>query len=176
MAKMISRRAVAVTLGVLALTLAGGGIAVAQTTTAAQPVAQTGQPDARAAASSQQPVPTAAEVAQARAALKKKVGPSYVAGSTSFAVVNSDGTLARGHDVASATRYGPGEYQVVFHRSLARGAYVATIGGATDCCIPPAGEITVAPRLITPNAVFVQTYGSNGAPADRPFHLAVFTR
>lgn len=43
MARFISGRAAAVTFSVLALTLTGGGIAVAQTTTA-KPAAQTGQP------------------------------------------------------------------------------------------------------------------------------------
>ncbi|WP_320065139.1 hypothetical protein [Micromonospora sp. RTGN7] len=176
MAKFISRRAVAVTFGVLALTLAGGGIAAAQTT-AVKPAAQTEQPGARAVVQSGQPVPTAAEAAQAKAALKAKkdVSPSFVAGSTSFAVVSSAGVLLRGHDVVSVTKYGPGQYQVIFNRSLLRGGYVATIGTTTDCCLPPAGEVSAAPRLATPNGIFVQTHSSAGVAADRPFHLAVFT-
>ncbi|MFI1192525.1 hypothetical protein ACH4T9_04505 [Micromonospora sp. NPDC020750] len=173
MARFISGRAAAVTFGVLALTLTGGGIAAAQTTTA-KPAAQTGQPGARPAARVGQPTVTPAEAAQARAALRD-VSPSFVAGSTSFAVVSSAGVLLRGHDAVSATRYGPGQYQVIFNHSLVRGAYVANVGDAANCCVPPAGEVSVAPRLGTPNGVFVQTVDSTGAPSDRPFHLAVFT-
>ncbi|WP_229399440.1 hypothetical protein [Micromonospora okii] len=175
MGTFISRKAAAVTFGVLALTLAGGGIAAAQPTTAVKPAAQAGQPGARPAAPSGQPVPTRAEAAAARAALKKGVGASYIAGSTSFAVVSSAGGLLRANDAVSATRYGPGQYQVVFNRSLTRGAYVATVGTTTDCCIPAAGEISVAPRLGTPNGVYIQTYDLTGVPTDVPFHLAVFT-
>ncbi|MFC8846269.1 MULTISPECIES: hypothetical protein [unclassified Micromonospora] len=176
MARFISRRAVAVTFSALVLTLAGGGIAAAQTTTAVKPAAQTGQPgDRNTAPSSGQPQVTPAEAAAAKAALKKGVSPSYVNGSTSFAVVSSTGTLLRWRDAVSATKYGPGQYQVIFNRSLTSAAFVATIGTTDSCCIPPAGEISVAPRLGTPNGVFVQTYDSTGAPADRPFHLAVFT-
>ncbi|WP_431913889.1 hypothetical protein [Micromonospora carbonacea] len=175
MARIISRRAVAVTFGALVLTLAGGGIAAAQTTTAARPAAQTGQPGGSAVAPSGQPQPTVAEAAAAKAAMTKGVSPSYVNGSTSFAVVSSAGTLLRSRDAVSATKYGPGQYQVIFNRSLTSAAFVATIGTTDSCCIPPAGEISVAPRLATPNGVFVQTYDSTGAPADRPFHLAVFT-
>ncbi|GGL87131.1 MULTISPECIES: hypothetical protein [Micromonospora] len=177
MAKLFSRRSVAVAVGVLALTLAGGGIAAAaQPTTATKTAIDSAQPGLRAAANGGQPQVTPEEVRQAKAALKKSVGTNYVNGSTSFAVVGAAGNLIRGNDAVSATKYGPGQYQVLFNRNLTRGAYVATIGTDTDCCIPPAGEISVAPRLITPNAVFVQTYDSSGVPSDRPFHLAVFTR
>ncbi|MFI0791283.1 hypothetical protein ACH4OY_01070 [Micromonospora rubida] len=175
MARLISGRAVAVTFGVLALTLAGGGIAAAAQTTTAKPAAQTGQPGTRPAAPAGQPTVTPAEAAQARAALREGVSPSFVAGSTSFAVVSSAGVLLRGRDSVSATRYGPGQYQVIFNHTLVRGGHVANIGDAVDCCIPPAGEVSVAPRLGTPNGVFVQTFNSAGAPSDRPFHLAVFT-
>ncbi|TDC49774.1 hypothetical protein E1258_26965 [Micromonospora sp. KC207] len=175
MARLISRRAVAVTFGALVLTLAGGGIAAAQTATAAKPAAQSGQPGDHAAAPAGQPQVTAAEAAAAKAALKEGVSPSYINGSTSFAVVSSTGVLLRSRDAVSATKYGPGQYQVIFNRSLTKAAFLATIGTTDDCCVPPAGEISVAPRLSTPNGVFVQTYDSAGVPADRPFHLAVFT-
>ncbi|MCI4064685.1 hypothetical protein MRQ36_19755 [Micromonospora sp. R77] len=177
MAKFISRRAVAVTFGALVLTLAGGGIAAAQTTTAARPAAQTGQPGvgSGAAARSGQPPVTPARAAAAKAALKKGVSPSFINGATSFGVVSSAGTLLRSRDAVSATKFGAGQYEVIFNRSLTRAAYVATVGTTQDCCIPPAGEISVAPRLSTPNGVFVQTYDSAGNPADLPFHLAVFT-
>ncbi|MER7166249.1 hypothetical protein ABT336_09310 [Micromonospora sp. NPDC000207] len=177
MAKFFSRRSAAVAFSVLALTLAGGGIAAAaQPTTVAKSPLDSSQPGLRAGAVGGQPPVTAQEARDAKAALKKGVGTNAVAGSTSFAVVSAAGVLVRGHDAVSATRYGPGQYQVVFNRNLTKGGYVASVGDGQDCCVPPAGEISVAPRLITPNAVFVQTYSSAGVPSDRPFHLAVFTR
>ncbi|GIJ28329.1 hypothetical protein Vqi01_34910 [Micromonospora qiuiae] len=176
MAKFFSRRSVAVAFSALALTLAGGGIAVAaQPTTVVQAPVDSGQPAARAGAASGQPQVTPEEARQARAALKGAVGTEAIIGSTSFAVVGVGGNLIRGNDAVSATRFGPGQYQVLFNRDLTRSAYVATIGTNFQCCIPPAGEIAVAPRLNTPNAVYIETYNSAGRPADRPFHLAVFS-
>ncbi|XTZ13361.1 hypothetical protein ACQSSU_17635 [Micromonospora echinospora] len=162
MARMFSRKAVAVTLAVLGLTLAGGGIAVAQPTAGngTQPVQ--GQ---------QQPPLSPESARKAQEALKQDAGS--LATTVSFAVVTPDGQLARGQDVVSVTRYGAGQYEVLFNRNVSRGAYVATIGDAQDCCIPAAGEISVAPRLGTVNGVFVQTRNSTGAAVDRGFHLHV---
>ncbi|WP_434743160.1 hypothetical protein [Micromonospora sp. SH-82] len=177
MAKFFSRRSAAVAFSVLALTLAGGGIAAAaQPTTVAKSPLDSPQPGPRLAAPGGQPVVTAQEAKAAKAALAGGVGTAAVPGSTSYAVVTAAGVFVRGNDAVSATKWGPGQYQVLFNRNLSRGAYVATVGDDDDCCIPPAGEISVAPRLSTPNAVFVQTYDLAGVPSDRPFHLAVFTR
>jgi hypothetical protein len=164
MAKVFSRKAVAVTFAVLGLTLAGGGIAAAQPTenNSTQPVAQQ---------SRQQPPLTPESARKAREGLKEDAGT--LATTVSVAVVQSNGVLVRGLDVVSVTRYGTGQYEVLFSRVVSRGAYVATIGDAADCCIPAGGEISVAPRLSTPNGVFVQTRASNGTVADRPFHLHV---
>ncbi|MEU4568391.1 hypothetical protein [Micromonospora sp. NPDC023956] len=164
MATLFSRKAVAVTLAVLGLTLAGGGIAAAQPTeaTGGQPTAvrQGGQP------------PLAPESARvAREALKQDTGA--LATTVSFAVVHSNGVLARGQDVALVRRYGAGQYEVIFNRVVSRGAYIATIGDSGNCCIPPSGLISVAPRLDTPNGVFIQTRTYSGTAADRPFHLHV---
>ncbi|MEV0329728.1 hypothetical protein AB0H63_25240 [Micromonospora echinospora] len=163
MAKLFSRKAVAVTVAVLGLTLAGGGIAVAQPTESngAQPVAQQGQ----------QPPLTPESTRKAREALKQDAGT--LATTVSFAVVASNGTLARGQDAVSVIKYGAGQYEVIFNRVVSRGAYVATIGDSANCCIPLGGEVSVAPRLDTPNAVFVQTRNYNGTAYDRPFHLHV---
>ncbi|WP_189043241.1 hypothetical protein [Micromonospora sonchi] len=174
MAKLFSPRSMAVAFSALALTLAGGGIAVAaQPTTVVQAPVDSGQPAARAAAATGQPQVTPEEARQARAALKGSVGTNAIIGSVSFAVVGSGGNLIRGLDAVSATRYGPGQYQVLFNRNLTRSAYHATVGTDQQCCIPPAGQVSVAPRLATPNAVFIQTYNSAGVPADRPFHVAI---
>ncbi|PZF86363.1 hypothetical protein [Micromonospora endophytica] len=175
MAKLFSRRSVVVAVSALALALAGGGIAAAQPTTVVKAPLDSVQAAPRLDARGGQPVVTPAEARQARAALKKSASSSAVVGTTSFAVVGSSGNLIRGRGAVSATKYGAGQYQVLFNRNVTRSAYLATIGTDQQCCVPPAGEISVAPRLDTPNAVFIQTYDSTGVPADRPFHLAVFS-
>jgi len=94
---------------------------------------------------------------------------------TLFAVVNANGTLARGQGTVSALRIGAGIYEVVFNRNVSRCAYVATIGDPAIGVGPP-GEIGVASRAGNANGVFLTTRDSAGALADRPFHLAVHCR
>ncbi|TDC36505.1 hypothetical protein E1211_13190 [Micromonospora sp. 15K316] len=157
------RKAIAVVFAVLGLTLAGGGIAIAQ------PAAQApGQPAARAADS--QPAVTAESARSARAALKAN---TTLAATNTGIVVNANGTRARG--IGTVIKYGPGQYEVQYGSVVTSAIYVATIGRADSCCVPPAGEISVAPRLSTPNAVFVQTRNSAGTPVDLGFHLIVHT-
>ncbi|MCF0091475.1 hypothetical protein [Micromonospora sp. MH99] len=158
------RKAAAVTLAVLALTLAGGGIAVAQPSAKA-PQASV-QPAARG--TNAQPPVTAESARKAKAALKAN---TTLVASTTIVVVNSNGTKARG--TGTVIKYGTGQYEVQFGQVVTSGVYVATVGRADACCIPPAGEISVAPRLSTPNAVFVQTRNSAGTPTDLGFHLVV---
>jgi hypothetical protein len=92
---------------------------------------------------------------------------------TMYAVVNADGTLARGRRAVSATRLGTGAYEVVFRKDVRKGAYVATIGlsGSAGSSLP--GEITVVGRAGNDRGVFVTTHSSGGAAADLGFHLAV---
>jgi hypothetical protein len=93
--------------------------------------------------------------------------------STMFAVVNSNGTLARGRNAVSATRLGTGFYEVVFRKDVRKCAYLGTIGlsGAAGASLP--GEITVVGRAGNDRGVFVTTHSSGGASADLGFHLAV---
>ena len=86
----------------------------------------------------------------------------------------ANGTKARG--VGTVIKYGTGQYQVQYGFTVSTGVFVATIGRADTCCIPPGGEVSVAPRLSTPNAVFVQTRNSAGTPTDLGFHLVVAHR
>ncbi|WBB82004.1 hypothetical protein O7606_11935 [Micromonospora sp. WMMD882] len=167
MAKLFSRKALTVTFAVLGLTLAGGGIAAAQPDAGSAPAAD------RVGQAVGQPQISPEDARAARQAMRAGPSANAVPGSVSFAVVNANGTLARGWDAVSVTKYGAGQYQVVFNHDVSRSGYVATIGIAVDCCIPPSGEIGVAPRLATPNGVFVQTRNSAGSPADRGFHLVV---
>jgi hypothetical protein len=95
-----------------------------------------------------------------------------------WAVVNSDGTLARGKGAVSATALGVGNglYGVRFDRDVRRCVYTATIGRSADGVEPP-GEITVALLAVPPgqptNGVFVTTHNSAGTSENRGFHLAL---
>ncbi|MEU5905043.1 hypothetical protein [Micromonospora sp. NPDC047527] len=165
MSTSFRRKAAAVTFAVLGLTLAGGGIAVAQPTAKA-PV-EAAQPAARS--TNTQPPVTAESARKAKAALNAKA--STLVASTTIVVVNSNGTKARG--TGTVIKYGAGQYEVQFSHVVTAGVFVASVGRADSCCIPPGGEVSVAPRLSTPNAVFVQTRNSAGTPTDLGFHLVV---
>ncbi|GAB3955480.1 hypothetical protein GCM10027614_64930 [Micromonospora vulcania] len=119
-----------------------------------------------------QPPVTAESTRKARAALKAGGATTLVA-TSAWTVVNANATKARG--TGTVIKYGVGQYEVQFGYVVSAGAFLATISRSDSCCIPPAGEISVAPRLSTPNAVFVQTRNSSGAPADLGFTLLTHT-
>ena len=78
---------------------------------------------------------------------------------TLWAVVNLDGSLARGSGAVSSAQLGvDGQYQVVFNRNVATCAYAATGGEATATAPDDAIVLTVAPREGNTSAVFVQEY------------------
>jgi hypothetical protein len=104
------------------------------------------------------------------AAAADKPGPTEL-----FAVVNADGTLARGLFAVSTARFAPGEYEVIFNRDVTRGAFVASVGDSGSTIIPPPGMIATVGRLGNPNGVFIATYGPNGILADHAFHLVVLS-
>ena len=97
-------------------------------------------------------------------------------GTVAFAVVAANGTLLQhSANVVSVTKYsayGAGQYQVLLDYDVHLKAHAATTGTNDPTSIPPGGEVAVAPRYLTPNAVFVQTR-SGGSAADKPFHLVV---
>ena len=98
---------------------------------------------------------------------------------TFWAVVETDGTLVRGRNVARVAHLGDGIYEVVFTSDVSDGVFVATIGRPGIATEPP-GEITVALRccLTGPEenkGVWVDTHDPNGDFADRAFHLIVHT-
>ncbi|AYF29257.1 MULTISPECIES: hypothetical protein [Micromonospora] len=171
MATFFKRKATVVALAALSLSLAGGGIAAA-----AQPEAKP-QPGARH--STAQPPVTAVERQAARTAMRATLAPP-AAGQVAWAVVAANGTLLQhSGNVVSSFRFTPGtgvtagQYQVLLDYNVSAKAYVATIGTNDPANVPPAGEVSVAPRTLTPNAVFVQTRNSTGGAADRPFHLVI---
>jgi hypothetical protein len=82
-----------------------------------------------------------------------------VAPATLWAVVNLDGTLARGSSAVSSSQLGvDGQYEVVFNRDVSRCAYVASGGEATALGADDAVVFTVAPRFGNANGVFIQEW------------------
>jgi hypothetical protein len=98
---------------------------------------------------------------------------TYCGTSPDYAVVGSDGVLARGSGVVSATRLGIGNYEVVFDRTVKKCTFSAAIGTIAAGSVPAPGEITVAVRAGNGKGVFVRTIARTGGNADSPFHLGV---
>jgi hypothetical protein len=173
MATFLRRKAAVVALGVLTLTLAGGGIAAAAQPAAKAPV-EVAQLDARQPG--HQPPVTVAEARAAQAAVRAALAPP-APGTVAWAVVSANGTLLQhSGNVVSATRFtccGAGQYQVTLDYDVHLKSFQATIGTNDPNNIPPGGEVSVAPRHLTPNAVYIQTRNSSGGFADRPFHLLI---
>jgi len=177
MATFFRRKAAVVALGVLALTLAGGGIAAAAKPTAKAPV-EAAQPGARQPG--HQPPVTAAESRAAKTALRATLAPP-AGGTVAWAVVSSNGTLLQhSANVTGASRFASnlpgqnaGQYQVTLDYDVHLKAFNATVGTNDPNNVPPGGEVSVAPRYLIPNAVFVQTRNSTGGFADKPFHIVI---
>lgn len=96
-----------------------------------------------------------------------------------WAVVETDGTLVRGHNVWRTAKVGTGQYEVVFTGDVSNGVYVATIG-RPGIATEPSGQIGVALRCCLSGVeankgVWVNTEDSNGQSSDRAFHLVVHT-
>jgi hypothetical protein len=122
------------------------------------------------ASSEQQPPPSAEANAEFIPATFAGMPPTA---QTLFAVVNSDGSLARGFQAISSQRFSVGRYEVIFSHDVTGSAYIATIGDSGSTVVPPAGEISVVGRFGAPNGVFLAVRDSAGNLADRGFHLAV---
>jgi hypothetical protein len=89
-----------------------------------------------------------------------------------WAVVNSDGTLARGSGVSFSQRLATGQYELRFTGHRVRDcAYTATLGNAGITAQP--GFVSAVRRSETTDGVFVATWNTTTVPTDLPFHLAV---
>ncbi len=99
-------------------------------------------------------------------------GPEAKPKAHRYAVVESDGTLARGKNAWSAAQVAGGTYEVFFDRDVTGCAYQATIG-TTSIGTAPAGLITVASRVSQPTGVWVDTSNLDGTDGERAFHLVV---
>ena len=106
--------------------------------------------------------------------LRPKADKRYVNESELLsAVVNADGTIARGNGVTAVVTAGTGNYRVEFDRNVRQCAYVGTIGlsGASGTSAP--GFITVVGDALSVNGVFVTTDDSAAASTNLGFHLVV---
>ncbi len=92
---------------------------------------------------------------------------------TLFAVVKSDGTLARGYGVLSSAPEGTGSYQVLFKRGVRKCAYVVTLGSNTASGPAPIGYAGVVGRNGHVNGVYVQTFNASGTLTASGFHIIV---
>jgi hypothetical protein len=102
-------------------------------------------------------------------------GLAIPSGQYGYAVVNSNGTVARGHHAMRSDRLSLGHYEVIFDSNVRGGAYIATIGLSGSTQFSPPGQITVAGRLNNVNGVFITTSDASGKPTDMGFHLGVLT-
>ncbi|MGH2716112.1 MAG: hypothetical protein ACRDM7_19955 [Thermoleophilaceae bacterium] len=103
------------------------------------------------------------------------VGTALVAhGGARFAVLTGGGQLVRGRDISSVARTGDGRYQVIFNADIRGCGYFATIGNPGAGGPPQNSQISVTSLASNANGVTIRTEnGTNGAEANRPFHLIV---
>ena len=90
-------------------------------------------------------------------------------------VINSDGTIARGYQIASCELTGVAEYTITWKIPLqgeVKTNFSATIGSSLDERVEP-GFITVS-LTSNPAQMKVHTYDVKGQAAARPFHIAAF--
>ena len=97
-----------------------------------------------------------------------------------FAVVNADGTLARGFSIGGGLRSGvageasPGSYEVIFgSNDLTSCSFYGVQGSSTFLGTVSPGFVTVVGRFSTNSGVFVQTFDTAGNVEARSFHLMV---
>jgi len=105
-------------------------------------------------------------------------GPAGTPGASAtklWAVVGSNGKLARASGVTSASRYGGSpRYAVDFKGDVSKCAYIAAIGEARPGFSAGNGQASAIADASSANRVNVSTYSGTGIPADHAFHLAVF--
>jgi hypothetical protein len=101
--------------------------------------------------------------------------PGGVAGGdwNGFAVINADGSIARGSGLVSASHLTTGAYQIVFNHNITLCVFDATAGLSTFSGSIPATIVTVVGRAGTNNGVFLETFNTSGTPTDQGFHLYV---
>lgn len=130
--------------------------------------------DGRSSAAFQHRVTGTCSAGKAITAVKPggKVSCGSPAFAVYFAVVNSDGTLARGSAGASSSRSAMGTYKVTFPIDITACAYTATPGVAGSAGAVAPGSTSVAGAAADPDSILLQT-GVNGGNADMGSHIIV---
>lgn len=90
------------------------------------------------------------------------------------AVINADATVARGEGVVSSLALGPGNYEVGFGRDITACAWYGSIGNPGFSGGVAASTISLTGRAGATNSLFVQTFDSASAAANRPFHILIY--
>src|SRR5437773_2670697 len=92
---------------------------------------------------------------------------------TIWAVVNSDGTLARhSKDITSVVRLTTGQYRMFARGNVRDCAYEVT-GGNVGLAAPPRTYADAAQGFFDTRSVFVETYDSTATRVDSDFYLAI---
>jgi hypothetical protein len=91
---------------------------------------------------------------------------------TVWAVVGSNGSLARGSGVINSSRGGIGYYYVLFDRPLSGCSYSASIGNTAEGIITFVGSVAVSLLPMSVSVLNVTTYNSTGGLANSSFHVA----
>jgi len=90
-----------------------------------------------------------------------------------WAVVNSNGTIARSAGmVGGSVKEATGTYNLYFNRDVTGCAYIGSLGGSSGG-VPPAGDVGATNLLGAANGLYVRTYTGAGSLADQAFHVAV---
>jgi hypothetical protein len=100
-------------------------------------------------------------------------GPPGQSATALWGVIESNGNEIRGSHVSTSSTIGMGAYSVIFDRDVTTCGFVATVG-VTGFLGNPIGYATVAGSPVSSQAVTVHTFGTAGAAANLPFHVAVF--
>ncbi len=87
---------------------------------------------------------------------------------TLWAVVDADGTLARGKGVTDSDNVGTGRYEVTFNRNVTGCAYSATFDHASGFIFISLRDASIGPRQVG-----VTTTDRGAIVRDSPFHLIV---
>jgi hypothetical protein len=104
--------------------------------------------------------------------IKQVPGAVLADGVTRQAVVSEAGAAVRSRGVSSSVTTGTGQYQLIFDRDVRQCTYVATLGDESASA-PGTGQIAVTSAASNVNGVRVVTRDSDGAVANRSFHLIV---
>jgi hypothetical protein len=121
------------------------------------------------------PGPAGAPGASGASGAQGPPGPQGEPAAKLWAVVDSNGTLARGAPGVSSARQAAGAYTVAFGKVITQCAYVASVGYPGNASSTFLGFAQTGLSTNFDEVVVVHTFGPGGNPslADKPFHLAV---